>query len=574
MRYRISEIKIDPKKVAAQAGGISDEVLFRELDKAICKSLGRKYRKNFTVSNIEIIRESVDARKKPAVKLVYTVDFDCEASIELPSPNKIRYCIPNTTDISRRPRPVIAGFGPCGIFAALILAEAGLAPIVVERGKAIEERVKDVETFWRSTAGAPNPESNVQFGEGGAGTFSDGKLTTGIKDIRIRKVLEAFVEAGADSSILYKHKPHIGTDKLRQVVTNLRKKIESLGGEVRFSTRLEGINLKESCLNGVKVRNLETDEQETIETENLILAVGHSARDTFGMLHEAGFDMVQKAFSIGVRMEHPQHIINKAQYGDESLAEILGAADYKLSYKCSGLWGTDAACNAGDDNAGAVGSADAAGRGVYTFCMCPGGEVVNASTEPETSVTNGMSNGARDGEYANSAVLVDVRTSDFGSSDPLAGIAFQQKYEHLAWENRTENGMARCTYGEFAGTMQADREENGMHADREESEMHEQRGLAVRNSLPAFAREAILEAVPEFGKKLKGFDDSGAGMYAVESRSSSPVRILRDGNMEIIRNGVAVKGIIPAGEGPGYAGGIMSAAVDGIKAAEAVLVKE
>lgn len=533
MRYRISEIRIDPRKVAAEGGGISGAALERELDAKIRRKLSRRGT-SIAVSNIEVIRESVDARKKPNVNLVYTVDFECEASLNLPLAETKEYFTPEASVLPQKSRPVIAGFGPCGIFAALILAEAGLRPVVIERGKAIDERVADVEGFWNSEGDAsPNPESNVQFGEGGAGTFSDGKLTTGIRDIRIRKVLQSFVDAGADPSILYKHKPHIGTDELRQVVKNLRQKIEEMGGEVRFSTRLEGLEVIDGSLKAVKVRDA-AGSIDTIETEKLILAIGHSARDTFRMLYEDGFDMKQKPFSIGVRIEHPQTVINRAQYGDESLAEILGPAEYKMSYRCREDSGNEMA-----------------GRGVYTFCMCPGGEVVNASTEAGTSVTNGMSNRARDGEFANSAVLVDVRTSDFGGDSPLAGIAFQQKYEALAWENRTERGMARCTYGEFADSRE--------------------RGGAVRNSLPAFAREAILEAVPEFGRKLKGFDDGEARLTAVESRSSSPVRILRDENMEITRKGASVKGIIPAGEGPGYAGGITSAAVEGIKAAEKVV---
>ena len=533
MRYRISEIKIDPKKVAAESGGISRAALEREIDAEIRRTL-RTHRTLIVISDIEIVRESVDARKKPNVKLVYTVDFECGAMLDLPFAETREYFTPKTLVSPQKPRPVVAGFGPCGIFAALILAEAGLKPIVIERGKAMDERISDVESFWKSEGKAdPDPESNVQFGEGGAGTFSDGKLTTGIRDIRIRKVLQSFVSAGADPIILIKHKPHIGTDRLRQVVKNLRLKIEEMGGEVRFSTRLEGLHVNDGSLKAVKVRNA-GGSIETIETGNLIMAIGHSARDTFKMLCEGGYDMIQKPFSIGVRIEHPQRVINRAQYGDESLAEILGPAEYKMSYRCREDSGNEMA-----------------GRGVYTFCMCPGGEVVNASTEAGTSVTNGMSNRARDGEFANSAVLVDVRTSDFGDDSPLAGIAFQQKYEALAWENRTERGMARCTYGEFADSRE--------------------RGGAVRNSLPAFAREAILEAVPEFGRKLKGFDDGEARLTAVESRSSSPVRILRDENMEITRNGASVKGIIPAGEGPGYAGGIMSAAVEGIKAAEKVV---
>lgn len=513
MKKRISEIKIDPWKVAAEGGGISKEKLMAELK-----------RKTGISDEFTIVRESVDARKKPNVKLVYTIEVGQGDGSSDPE------------WIEREgPRPVIAGFGPCGIFAALRLAEAGFRPLVVERGKAVDERVADVESFWRDAKAEacdmkPDPESNVQFGEGGAGTFSDGKLTTGKKDVRIRKVLEEFVKAGAPEEILYKHKPHIGTDRLRDVVKNLRSRIEEMGGEVRFSTRLDDIVIEEGCLKAVKLSS-----GDVVETDTLIMAIGHSARDTFRMLRDKGFDMQQKPFSIGVRIEHPQEMINRVQYGDPKLAEILGPAEYKLSYRCE------------EDCKESI-----AGRGVYTFCMCPGGTVVNASTEAGTSVSNGMSNSARDGEFANSALLVDVRTSDFaafGEDDPLAGVEFQKKYEELAWQNRTETGMVKSDYGEFRSSDED----------------------CVRKSIPIFASEAILEAMPHLGRKLRGFDSDDALMTAVETRSSSPVRVLRDENMEAAIGGTTTKGIIPAGEGPGYAGGIMSAAVDGIKAAEMVI---
>ena len=520
MRYRITELKIDPRKAASKP-------LEELLEQAVLSEIKRKAKHLPApeIKDLEIIRESVDARKKPDVKLVYTVDFDCDGRLPFDVAKREKYRLPKpqSAENTGRGRPVVAGFGPCGIFAALSLAEAGLRPVVIERGKAVGERIADVEKFWADTkatgAAAPDPESNVQFGEGGAGTFSDGKLTTGIKDIRIRKVLEEFVSAGADPAILYGHRPHIGTDRLRQIIPEIRHKIESLGGEVRFSTRLEDFEFEEGRLRGVRVRR--GSEEETIETESVILAIGHSARDTFEMLRGRGFMMEQKPFSIGVRIEHPQTMINESQYGDPSLAEILGPADYKLSCRCGG-------------------------RGVYTFCMCPGGHVINASTEAGTSVTNGMSDSERTAEYANSGLLVDVRTDDFPGDDPLAGIEFQKKYERLAWENRTEDGMARSTYGQFR--------------DSEED--------AVRKSIPAFASEAIAEAVPVFGRKIKGFDREDARLTAVESRSSSPVRVMRDENMEA--SGFA--GVIPAGEGPGYAGGIMSAAVDGIRAAEKIII--
>ena len=523
MRYRFSQLKIDPR---ATVGADLKPLLDAALRKEIRRKTGLKAAE---ICNLEIIRESIDARKKPDVKLVYTVDFDCDAKLPFEAARREAYVMPVPT-AKQCSRPVIVGFGPCGMFAALILAEAGLKPIVIERGKCVEERVADVERFWAAAQeegeAVPDPESKVQFGEGGAGTFSDGKLTTGIKDIRIRKVLEEFVEAGADSAILYQHRPHIGTDKLREIVPEIRRKIERLGGEVRFSTRLEDFALEEGRLTGIYVNG-----GEYMETDCVVLAIGHSARDTFGVLKARGFAMEQKPFSIGVRIEHPQTMIDESQYGDPRLAEILGPADYKLSYRCA-------------DNA------EQRGRGVYTFCMSPGGQVINAATEAGTSVTNGMSVSGRDSGCANSGLLVDVRTDDFAGDDPLAGVEFQKKYERLAWENRTGGGMARSTYGEFRRNAGGGADEN-----------------PVRKSLPAFASEAILEAMPHFGRKLKGFDRDDAWLTAVESRSSSPVRVLRDENMDAI----GCKGVIPAGEGPGYAGGIMSAAVDGIRAAEKVI---
>ena len=515
MRYRAEGIKIRPADVASGGGGIDSGKLIR----AISDRLSSRYRIK-TPANITIVRESVDARKKPDVRLVYSVDFDCGKKLALNPPRVNEYIGPGKVEAAAF-RPVIAGFGPCGIFAALVLAEAGMKPIVLERGKAVSERVKDVEGFWESRGKLPpDPESNVQFGEGGAGTFSDGKLTTGIRDPRIRKVLESFVEAGASEEILYKARPHIGTDRLREVVVNLRRRIQELGGEVRFSTRLDELVIRDGSLKAVV-----TSSGETLETESLILAVGHSARDTFEMLDRLGFEMKQKPFSIGVRIEHPQEMINRARYGDDKLAAILGPADYKLNHRCE------------------------SGRGVYTFCMCPGGYVVNASTEGGTSVTNGMSNAARDSDTANSALLVDVRPEDFSAvslrpESPLAGIDFQMKYEKLAWENRTHLGMAKTNWGSFRDNTED----------------------SVRKSLPAFAWESICEEMPFLGRKLEGFDREDALLTGVETRSSSPLRVVRDENME-----TSVRGVIPAGEGPGYAGGIMSAAVEGIKAAEAVI---
>lgn len=508
MRYRISQIKIN-------AIDIHDRI--SAIEKAILKKLRQK---NITIYDIKIIKESIDARRKPDIKLVYTVDFSCDAKLELPEAKQQEYRFPEG---QLKRRPVIAGFGPCGIFAALVLAEAGYRPVVIERGAAVDERVKDVDRFWKE--GILDTESNVQFGEGGAGTFSDGKLTTGIKDPRISKVLNEFVQAGAAGSLLYKQKPHIGTDRLRDVVKNLRKKIEALGGEVMFRTKLTGIDTEE--VNGERsLKGIEalcgSGEKIYLDADILLLATGHSARDTFSMLYEEGVLMERKPFSIGVRVIHNQSMINEAQYGNNKVASYLGAADYKLSHRCSN------------------------GRGVYTFCMCPGGVVINAASENDTAVTNGMSYSGRDGNKANSALLVDVRIDDFESEHPLAGIEFQRKYERLAY-SVSGGKLPVSKYGKFRNDVND----------------------VIRNCLPEFAVEGIIEAMPVFGRKLKGFDNDDTVIKGVETRSSSPVRILRDDTHQC-----NITGIFPAGEGPGYAGGIMSAAVDGIKTAEkAVILK-
>lgn len=490
MRYRIHQIKLNP--------GESKE----HIPDKIKKKTGAP------VKDWIVRRESIDARNKEKIQMVYTVDFSCDKKLKLdPAPDLAYHYVKQGT-FPMEHRPIIGGFGPCGIFAALILAEMGYCPIVLERGRSMEQRVKDVEAFWEK--GVLDEVSNVQFGEGGAGTFSDGKLTTGIKDPRIFKVLETFVSAGAGEDILYKHKPHIGTDVLRHVVVNLRQRILQLGGEIRFESRITDLMICDGVLKGIEING-----EEMIPADNLILALGHSARDTFSMMKHRNIPMEQKPFSIGVRIRHPQEWIDRAQYGNPELARILGPADYKLSHHCQN------------------------GRGVYTFCMCPGGEVIMAASSKEHTVTNGMSYRARDGKYANSALLVDVRTSDFSSEDVLAGVEFQEKYEKLAFEH---GNPPECTWGEFAGG-----------------------GTPVEAALPDFAAEAMKEAMPHLGKKLHGFDDPGAVMTAVESRSSSPVRILRGKDLQS-----QVKGIYPAGEGAGYAGGIMSAAVDGIRAAEAI----
>ena len=513
--YRISQIKLavnEPKEL---------------LPKKIKKKLGNSIK----IKEYRIVKESIDARDKGDIRFVYTVDFDVEQSQGVrktklkPDPKKnlsiapdLSYKAPEPGVRELKHRPVIAGFGPCGIFCALILAQQGYRPIVLERGKCVSERAEDVQNFW--AGGALNTESNVQFGEGGAGTFSDGKLTTGIKDPRIHKVLSEFVSASAPEEILYKNKPHIGTDLLRDVVANIREEIIRLGGEIRFSSKLVGIDAPSGKIRAVKVQEVLNGESYMLETENLVLAIGHSARDTFRYAHELGIQMSAKPFSIGVRIEHPQKMVDEAQYGK---TKGLPPAEYKLSHRCEN------------------------GRGVYTFCMCPGGEVIMSSSQEGGVVTNGMSNHKRDSGTANSGLLVDVRVSDFDGDDALAGVEFQEKYERLAYKN----SGGRYTFPKTCWSKFRDGDKDAK---------------AVIDSLPSFAVESIREAMPYLGRKLKGFDDDNAVMKAVETRSSSPVRFFRDDKLQ-----GSIEGLYPAGEGAGYAGGITSAACDGIKVAEKII---
>ena len=508
MKYRLSQIKTDIEFPMENLPEVAAKML--HIDRG-------------EILEWEIRRKSIDSRKKPDVKYVDTIDFTCRKKLK-PGRNK-NLIIPEddvsemTSEIdgsSLNGRIVVVGTGPAGLFAALELAKAGLRPLVIERGSMMSKRVSAVDRFKKERL--LDPETNMLFGEGGAGTFSDGKLATGIKDGLIRQVLTEFKEAGAQEEIMYMAKPHIGTDVLRKVIVNLRKRIESMGGEFFFDTKLESFLVEDGRLSAVKVKN-ENNEYD-IDCEALVLAIGHSARDTFKMVKETGLDMQQKAFSIGVRMEHPQSLIDEAQYGVENVGK-LPPADYKINYKASN------------------------GRGVYSFCMCPGGEVVVCSTAEDELCVNGMSNSKRDSGTANSGILCDVRTEDFGSDDVLAGVRFQEKYERLAFENGGgDYNPPKCSMEDFLN----------------------KKGAAVINSLPRFASDAIIEAVPEFGRKIKGYDNPEAVITAVETRSSSPVRILRDEHGES-----NIKGIYPAGEGAGYAGGITSAACDGIRAARHII---
>lgn len=491
------------------------------------------------IQALQIFRRSLDARKKDNIHYVYVVDVSVAQEQKILQKSKSKQ-IAKTPDLTYRlpsgqcdikKRPIVVGFGPAGLFASLLLAQMGLKPIVLERGGDVDCRSKAVSDFWKT--GTLDTENNVQFGEGGAGTFSDGKLTTRIKDIRCRKVLEEFVAAGAPKEILYDNKPHIGTDLLRDVVKQIRNRIIALGGEVRFFAKVTDILHENGRVTGVRI-----NETETLATDDVILALGHSARDTFTMLHENQITLEQKPFAMGVRIEHPQSMIDLAQYG--TYADKLPAADYRLTYTTK------------------------KNRGVYTFCMCPGGYVVAAASEQDRLAVNGMSEHARDGKNANAAVLVQVFPEDFGSSHPLAGMHFQRDLEEKAFLAGGSDYTAPIqTVGAFLG--------HGTDAIQEILPTYcpQTKFADMKEIFPTFMIEAMQEALSAFGKKLKGFDRPDAILTAVESRSSSPVRILRNEKGE----SVSLTGLYPIGEGAGYAGGIVSAAVDGVQVAERIFEK-
>lgn len=506
-----------------------------------------------------IWRQSLDARKKPELYYVYTLDAEVKNEVTVYQKlkkkhqdknivcfQKQEYCFPDTDRDGEylTERPYVIGCGPAGIFCAYFLAEAGYRPVLVEQGAPVEERQQDVEAFWKT--GVLNPDSNVQFGEGGAGAFSDGKLNTLVKDPgnRIHKVMEVFVEHGAPKEILYVNKPHIGTDILCDVIKSMRMKILEMGGDVQFHTRMERLLFDENGtkINGLELKNLRSGELQNVPAEVVILAPGHSARETFYQLYGQKIPMEPKSFAVGFRAEHRQELINRSQYG-EGYPESLGAAAYKLTAKLPD------------------------GRGVYTFCMCPGGYVVNASSEEGMLAVNGMSYHDRASRNANSAVIVTVFPKDFESEHPLAGIAFQRKLERAAYE--AGNGKIPVQrYGDFYEEVVGLKKEESADSEFAPCMKGMYQYTSLKGILPAKLNKALIGGIEEFGRKIKGYSSAETLLSAVESRTSSPVRIIRDEKMES-----EISGLYPCGEGAGYAGGITSAAVDGIKVAEVIRKK-
>ena len=535
----------------------------------------------------KIAKKSVDARKKPDIYFIYALDIKVKGEeqllrrmkrnaqgnrgIQIQRAEENAYHFPKAVVSSDAIRPVIIGTGPAGLFCGYLLAKHGYRPILLERGKAVEERKKDVESFWET--GVLQPDSNVQFGEGGAGTFSDGKLNTLVKDRngRNREVLRIFVQAGAPEEILYEAKPHIGTDLLMRVVRNMREEILAWGGEVRFESKVTDILIEKGIVRGVVI-----NDTERLETDAVVLAIGHSARDTFQMLYERAVPMEAKAFAVGLRVEHPRRMIDRMQYGMEE-NPFLQAADYKVTAKTE------------------------SGRGVYSFCMCPGGYVVNASSEEGRLAINGMSYSGRAGKNSNSAVIITVTPEDFESAHPLSGVAFQRMLEEKAYQI----GHGRIPverYGDFKKAVTgkepepsqilqeypdfAPEQKGGYHSPLAETDdclspqaitngssflpaiTDENPFSPVHSILPEALNLAFIEGMEQFDRKLPGFQDSGVYVSGVESRTSSPVRIHRDETGQSV-----IKGLYPCGEGAGYAGGITSAAMDGIYIAEKIAMQ-
>lgn len=571
---KFTQMKIKAE-LLRETGAERRGALERLLTEQICRGLGIPREQ---LRSLEILRESVDARRKPELFYIYTVEAEVanETAVwkRISAPrSKCRLNVQHTVRENYRfPEPgsgtltapiVIVGTGPAGLFCGYYLAKHGYRPILLERGKDVDARQRDVETFWET--GRLDPASNVQFGEGGAGTFSDGKLNTLVKDTggRNREVLRTFVEFGAGEGILYEAKPHIGTDVLRGIVKRMREEIIRLGGEVRFESCVTDLRTESDgktemdgrCVSAVRING-----GEWLSCGALVLAIGHSARDTFSMLYENQIPMEAKSFAVGLRVEHPQRMINENQYGCAEPG-VLSAAPYKVTARAQD------------------------GRGVYSFCMCPGGYVVNASSEEGRLAVNGMSYSGRKGENANSAVIVSVTPEDYGSAHPLAGVTFQRELERRAYA-LADGHIPMQRFGVFracveSGKPQAELEETidkntGMFIVKKEGVTQgdrvapEHKGLSawadVSRILPETCNRAFVQGMEQFGRQIHGFDRADAILSGVESRTSSPVRILRDESLQC----AAVRGLYPCGEGAGYAGGITSAAMDGLRIAERI----
>jgi uncharacterized FAD-dependent dehydrogenase len=530
---------------------------------AILSKLSKKLKiKKELILKYNIIRESIDARKEVVFSYVIDVDLaderDCikRGFKQAPLPflsidNSLteKQC----DELKKEQMPIVIGFGPAGIFAALQLAKAGLKPIVLEQGEDVDSRTITVEKFWDT--GELNTRSNVQFGEGGAGTFSDGKLTTRIKDPRIEMVMEVLVRNGAPQNIIYKNKPHIGTDLLKKTVKNIRLEIESLGGEIRFGTEVTDLVISE---HDNSIKGVVCSDGTTLNSTYVVAAVGHSSRKFYELLKSKNVAMERKPFAIGLRIEHPQVIINASQYGNNHVHDDLGAAEYKLTNRTS------------------------SGRSVYSFCMCPGGEVVASASEEGRLVVNGMSYYKRDLYNANSALLVNVDPSDLEGDCVLEGIAFQRRLEESAYRAGGKDYNAPVeTVGDFCGQNKSFDDVKGIYNKLGVNYDHAFdamkatyrpgiKPVKLKEVLPGFAFEALVESIPKFGQMIKGFDDPRAILTGIESRSSAPVRILRES--ETMRS-FSHRGLYPSGEGAGYSGGITSSAVDGVKVAEQIIIE-
>lgn len=525
---RISQLKIKIEDVE------------KNEDQAIRKALLKKLQISKKEVFYTIVKKSIDARKKQSIQYIYTIDIENikeekrlikknSAFICVPKKNKYNFSVSKRMQREKlKTRPIIVGFGPAGLFCALMLAREGFCPLVLEQGEDVERRIKSVSHFWKTNQ--LNPNSNVVFGEGGAGTFSDGKLNTGVKDLtgKNKKILEIFVEHGAPSEILYWYKPHIGTDHLANVVKSIREEIIDLGGEVRFETKLTDIELEDQKISSVVV-----NQKERIPCQVLVLAIGHSARDTFFLLEQKNIAMERKAFAIGVRIEHSQQMIGQNQYGNYFTK--LPAADYKLTYQAK------------------------TGRQLYSFCMCPGGFVVNSASEDKQVVVNGMSNYAREERNANSALVVSITPDDFPDNSVLSGITFQRKWESLAYQVG-EGKIPVQLLGDFYKNKKSTSFGNILPNTKGGYQM-----ANLNNCLPYYVIETLKEGILTFDKKIEGYAKEDVVLSGVETRTSSPVRISRDKQLESNK-----KGIYPCGEGAGYAGGITSAAIDGIKIFEAI----